>query len=260
MKDKVGKYLRNHVFTLEELEKLPKTRREAMVKGERFYFNGNLCKYNHLSPRRTDSKCRQCRIERDNARYKKISKGQTKRVRDLEELTRISKIQSREEAIQNQDRYYIAKCKYCHDKKLHDANVKWLRCLDCIREYQANKAIGSYKLKTKKKETYNTIENILFMSAQARAKKKKLEFSIEYEDVHIPEICPILGIKINKFLEDTSQSNESRASSPSLDRIDSSKGYVKGNVAVISYKANVIKGQGTAEQHRMIARWIRENT
>lgn len=260
MKDRFGKYLRNHVFTLEELEKLPKTRREAMAKGERFYFNGNLCKYNHLSPRRTDSKCRQCRIERDNARYKKISKGQTKRVRDLEELTRISKIQSREEAIQNQDRYYIAKCKYCHDKKLHDTNIKEWKCLKCYREYKSNWVRKSYKLKEKKKETYNTIENILFMSAKARAKKKKLEFSIEYQDVYIPEICPALGIKIDKFLEDTSQSNESRASSPSLDRIDNSKGYIKGNVAVISYRANIIKGQGTAEQHRMVAKWLRKIT
>lgn len=260
MKDSSGKYIRNHVFTLEELDKLPKTRREAMVKGERLYFNGNLCKYNHLSPRRTDSKCRQCRNERDNARYKKITKGHTKRVRDLEKLTNLSKTQSRKEAIQNQDRYYLSKCKYCHDEKLHDTNVKGLRCLECIRELKANKGRNDYKPTPKKKETYNTIENILFMSAQARAKKKKLEFSIEYEDVYIPEICPILGIKINKFLEDTSQSNESRASSPSLDRVDSSKGYIKGNIVVISYRANVVKGQGTAEQHRMIAKWIRENT
>ena len=75
MKDSIGRYSKDHVFTLEELEKLPKTRREAMVKGERFYFNGNLCKHNHLSPRRTDSKCRQCVTERDNAKYKKISKS-----------------------------------------------------------------------------------------------------------------------------------------------------------------------------------------
>ena len=98
------------------------------------------------------------------------------------------------------------------------------------------------------------------MSAQARAKKKKLEFSIKYEDVFIPEYCPILGIKIDKFLEDTSQSHESRASSPSLDRVDSSKGYIKGNVSVMSYRANILKGQGTAQQHRLIANWIRKNT
>ena len=90
--------------------------------------------------------------------------------------------------------------------------------------------------------------------------KKKLEFSIEYEDVFIPEYCPILGIKIDKFLEDTSQSHESRASSPSLDRVDSSKGYIKGNVSVMSYRANILKGQGTAQQHRLIANWIRKNT
>ena len=99
MKDRIGKYARNHVFTLEELEKLPKTRREAMVKGERFYFNGNLCKHNHLSPRRTDSKCRQCVTERDNARYKKISKGKRKRVRNIDELTTTAKVETKKEAL-----------------------------------------------------------------------------------------------------------------------------------------------------------------
>ena len=111
--------------------------------------------------------------------------------------------------------------------------------------------------KPKKKKTYNTIENVLFQSAKARAIRKKLEFSIKRDDVIIPDICPVLGIKINKFLEDTSQSNRSRASSPSIDRLDNSKGYLKGNVSVISYRANILKGQGTAIQHRQIAKYIR---
>ena len=107
MKDRIGKYSKNHVFTLEDLEKLPKTRKEAMVKGERFYFNGNLCKHNHLSPRRTDAKCRQCRTEKDNARYKKISEGKRKRIRNLDELTLIAKNETKKESIKNNRRYFI---------------------------------------------------------------------------------------------------------------------------------------------------------
>lgn len=260
MKDSIGRYSRDHVFTLEELEKLPKTRREAMVKGERFYFNGNLCKHNHLSPRRTSSKCRQCVIERDNARYKKTTEGKTKRVRDIKELTLSAKKETKDEAIKNNRRYFVINCCKCNLLKVHDVKSIHHGCIECIRTYKAKHASEAYIPKERKEETYNTIENILYMSAQARAKKKKLEFSIKFEDVFIPEYCPVLGIKIDKFLEDTSQSHESRASSPSLDRIDSSKGYIKGNVAVISYRANILKGQGTAEQHRLIASWIRDNT
>lgn len=40
--------------------------------------------------------------------------------------------------------------------------------------------------------------------------------------------------------------------SPSLDRLDSSKGYVKGNVRVISKRANQLKNNATVEEMRMV--------
>ena len=257
MKDSLGRYTKDHVFTLEELKKLPKSRREAMTKGIRFYFNGNLCKHNHLSPRRTDSKCRQCVIERDNERYKKISDGKRKRVRNLKELNKTSKIQSRENAIANGDRYYLAKCKNCSIQKLHDTKEWATQYMECLREYKKKKAKKYYRPKPRKKETYNTVENLLLISAKERAVKKGIEFSIGYEDIAIPKRCPVLGIKIDRFSDYVTQSNLSRASSPSLDRLNNSKGYIKGNVLVMSYRANVLKGQGTYKQHKQIAKWMR---
>jgi hypothetical protein len=49
-----------------------------------------------------------------------------------------------------------------------------------------------------------------------------------------------------------------RDSSPSLDRIDNSKGYVKGNVAVISFRANTLKNNATADELRAIANFMDE--
>ena len=259
MKNKSGKYSRDHIFTLKELKKLPKSRKEAMAKGMKFYFNGNLCKHNHLSPRRPDSKCKQCVAERDNERYKEKTEGKAKRVRNLEELTKITKEQSRENAIANKDRYFLAKCSKCSQLKIFDSKQRATKCIECSRKYSKEKAKKYYRAKPPKKGTYNTIENTLLISAKNRAIKKGIEFSIDYKDVVIPDRCPVLGIKINRFLEDTSQSNKSRASSPSLDRLDNSKGYVKGNVAVMSYRANVLKGQGTSKQHYQIAKWMRKN-
>ena len=47
-----------------------------------------------------------------------------------------------------------------------------------------------------------------------------------------------------------------RSNSPSLDRIDNSKSYVKGNVKVISYKANILKGNGSIEELSAVVRYM----
>lgn len=78
-------------------------------------------------------------------------------------------------------------------------------------------------------------ELALFRGAKAAAKRTGKDFEITLQDVVIPEVCPMLGIKLQFSLE------KKHPGKPSLDRIDSSKGYVKGNVQVISWKANMIK-------------------
>ena len=83
--------------------------------------------------------------------------------------------------------------------------------------------------------------------SKSRAKKKGFEHNIELDDISVPDNCPLLGIPLIKG-DDSVQEN-----SPTLDRIDSSKGYVKGNVWVISYKANTIKSNATPEELLLIA-------
>jgi len=47
-----------------------------------------------------------------------------------------------------------------------------------------------------------------------------------------------------------------KENSPSLDRIDSKKGYVPGNVMIMSWRANRIKNDGTAAEHKKIAEFL----
>ena len=88
--------------------------------------------------------------------------------------------------------------------------------------------------------------------AKNRSKINGLEFNIGLEDIVVPEFCPVLGVKLDEF----KGKSGGRPNSPALDRIDNSKGYVKGNVMVISHLANQMKASANAEQLLSFANWI----
>lgn len=80
----------------------------------------------------------------------------------------------------------------------------------------------------------------------------KFEWSLTLADFPegIPLKCPVLGIVLDPPGSATPQS-------PSFDRLDSTKGYIPGNVRIISHRANQIKSAGTADEHEKIAAWMR---
>ncbi len=88
-----------------------------------------------------------------------------------------------------------------------------------------------------------TLEHRIYMRAKKRAKFLGREFSIDEADIKIPDRCPILDIELNRY----AGSNKTRINSPSLDRKDTTKGYVKGNVFVISWLANKYKSNLTSK-------------
>ena len=73
------------------------------------------------------------------------------------------------------------------------------------------------------------------------------EFALHCIDI-APEFCPALGLRLEFGGE--------IESSPSIDRIDNSQGYVRGNIQVISQKANRIKSDATREELEMFAKWV----
>ena len=82
----------------------------------------------------------------------------------------------------------------------------------------------------------------------ARAKKKGLGFDIKPSDIVIPEICPVFGKPLIYGHVDWS---------PSIDRIDSKFGYIKGNIAIISNKANRTKNDATIEELEAIIEYMK---
>lgn len=96
----------------------------------------------------------------------------------------------------------------------------------------------------------------LIRQARYRAKKKNLEFSISVDDLFpIPEYCPVLGIKLER-VKGTIALNGS--SSPSLDRIDNSKGYTKDNICIMSMRANHMKRDMSFEEVEKLYLFMKE--
>ncbi len=90
----------------------------------------------------------------------------------------------------------------------------------------------------------------LFTTAKNRAKKFDREFTIELSDIVIPDICPVFKVPM---IAGTRYA-------PSVDRIDSSRGYSKDNIQIISRRANEMKRDATAEELEKFADWIKQLT
>lgn len=94
----------------------------------------------------------------------------------------------------------------------------------------------------------------LLYNCKYRAKREGLAFNITLEDIPIPEACPVLGIPL--------RSQDGRRgfypNSPSVDKIVPALGYVRGNVRVISVRANMIKRDATPEDIVKVAAWVQQ--
>ncbi len=96
----------------------------------------------------------------------------------------------------------------------------------------------------------NTVQFLLY-EAKRRAKRKGIEFTITVDDVNLPSMCPVLGIPL------IFGTSKIRDTSPTLDRTDNSRGYVPGNVKIISWRANTLKSSGTLDEHQKIVDYMR---
>lgn len=89
----------------------------------------------------------------------------------------------------------------------------------------------------------NNYAKYLLSTARTRAKKTGLEFNLTEDDIVIPTHCSYLGVALTYI-----QGGGNVDTNCSVDRIDNSKGYIKGNVEVISLLANRMKLKATKEQ------------
>lgn len=112
-----------------------------------------------------------------------------------------------------------------------ETNKKW---------YDANREITLARAKQWRTDNK---ERFMLNQAKCRADKKGMEFNLEVADIVIPTHCPVFGIPLFSNIGKGACPN-----SPTLDRIDQNKGYIKGNIWVISSKANTIKSYSTVDE------------
>lgn len=87
----------------------------------------------------------------------------------------------------------------------------------------------------------NNPKLLMLRRTQNSARTRKIECTITVDDFELPKFCPILGIELVLNV------GRPKGNSPSIDRIDNDKGYIPGNVCVISKEANRMKSDHTIE-------------
>lgn len=92
----------------------------------------------------------------------------------------------------------------------------------------------------------------ILSNAKSRARKKGWDFDLTVDDFEIPEYCPVFkDMKLSLLANVGTKDNR-----PSLDRIDCTKGYVKGNVRIISWRANNLISDGSLDEFRKIVEFL----
>ena len=146
--------------------------------------------------------------------------------------------------------------------------VKSRGCVQCVREDNLKQLAKNGEARTAASKNWrdrnrdyvnaqriayskNNPERTMLNAARRAAKLKDVPFNLTLADILIPERCPVLGVVLKRGDGDRT------GSSPSLDRIIPPKGYVKGNVMVISWRANRIKADASVAELDMIASFYR---
>lgn len=138
-------------------------------------------------------------------------------------------------------------------KKTHkEKNREWYAKVKDDPDFKKRKAENSARYRSDHK--YHEIESKkrILRRLKNRAKSKLIPFNLELCDIEIPAHCPILGIPI------FCHSGRSREDSVSVDRIIPELGYVKGNIVIVSNRANRIKTDSTLSELDKIVQFYKQ--
>jgi len=146
-------------------------------------------------------------------------------------------------------------CKYCDTIKtldnfyangcFSDGLIKYRsRCKDCVLKISKNKQPETYADKIRKKHSSakNYISTLLNHCTKRKNKDSNLDIGYLLDLYNNQNgLCNLSGIPMT-------YEYGKKTTNISIDRIDNSKGYLKGNVQLVCYFANIIKSQFTLQE------------
>jgi hypothetical protein len=191
--------------------------------------------------RKTCSKCKTIKEFTEFNKHKNTKDGHRSECRECEKEYKKLYRENNKEKVSESNKLYRENNK--EKIKLYRENNKEKEAERKKLYYENNKESEKERCKLWRE---NNKEKLLLQHARRRASKKNLPFSIVEEDITIPDVCPVLGIPL--FSGDGHMIDNS----PNLDRIIPEKGYVAGNIRVISQRANRIKSNATVEELRAV--------
>lgn len=145
------------------------------------------------------------------------------------------------EALEANEKYYYPDkvCKNNHETK-YVARTR--NCYHCIQE-------ASRKRWWEKRQSLAGRQDQLYKGLKQRCKRDGIEFDLEPEDIKWNTHCPVFGFELSYLKADNDNS-------PSIDRTDPNKGYVKGNVVVMSMRANRGKWNLTLDEMQTLCYYM----
>jgi hypothetical protein len=158
-------------------------------------------------------------------------------------------------------RFYIAPsggyrktCRSCQNKiRSNQRRADGVKTREQNRVYMKQYRIENRDklLAEKKEDRINNPMSQLWRHLTIRKKHLNIDREAFLFNYKVPDICPVLGIPISYM--------RTRDNFPSIDRIDPNRPYQLGNIAIISYRANMIKSVGSAMEHIQISNWMQKN-
>jgi hypothetical protein len=118
----------------------------------------------------------------------------------------------------------------------------------------ANRVVVNQHIRDYRRSVSGWVSTTL-SGCKRRAKQRAVPFDLAPEDLlPLPEFCPVFGVRL---VYGGIHGNRNRAS---LDCKVPKRGYVKGNIAIISVRANLIKQDCThGDELRKVADWVDNN-
>ena len=137
-----------------------------------------------------------------------------------------------------------ARLDYKRNPAKHLAKSRAWYAASPVRAYMAARA---YKIRNPKSDMY--------ACKKAQAKRKNIEFNISFEEIIWPDVCPVLGMPLI-YQRGRGTKRRPYDDSPSFDRINPNLGYVKGNVQILSNRANRIKCDATPHELFLLSNFV----